>query len=120
MMMAKLCLCGFLSLVIALSMIAVERSQHWNPRDRPHAIPVADSSTRRITTQRYVLDASQSKFTAHALAGGLLWFKGHDHLIAIPDFNGEATLTPDTISPASLKITARAGSMVETNSVFTE
>jgi len=71
-------------------------------------------------SQRYRLDSSQSKFIAHALRGGLLWFKGHDHLVAIREFAGEAELTPDSISPASLEITAKAASMVETNSVFTD
>ena len=71
-------------------------------------------------SQRYRLDSSQSKFIAHALRGGLLWFKGHDHLVAIREFTGEAQLTPDSISPASLEITAKAASMVETNSVFTD
>jgi len=69
---------------------------------------------------RYQLDASQSKFIAHALAGGLLWFKGHDHLVAVREFTGEAQLTPGSITPASLEITAKTGSMVETSSVFTE
>ena len=71
-------------------------------------------------TLRYHLDASQSKFTAHALAGGLLWFKGHNHLIAVREFTGEAQLTPNSITPASLLITAKTASMVETSSVFTE
>ncbi|CAN5441444.1 hypothetical protein BH20ACI3_BH20ACI3_19460 [soil metagenome] len=71
-------------------------------------------------TVRYRLDASQSKFIAHALAGGLLWFKGHDHLIAVREFTGEAELTPNSITPASLAITAKTASMVETSSVFTE
>jgi polyisoprenoid-binding protein YceI len=71
-------------------------------------------------THVYRLDASESKFIAHAYAGGLLWFKGHDHLIAVRDFSGEAQLTPGTIMPASLKIVAKTGSMVETSSVFTE
>jgi polyisoprenoid-binding protein YceI len=71
-------------------------------------------------TIRYRLDASQSKFIAHALAGGLLWFKGHEHLVAVRDFTGEAQLTPDSITPASLEITAKTDSMVETSSVFTD
>ena len=71
-------------------------------------------------THRYRIDPSQSKFTAHALSGGLLWFKGHNHLIAVREFTGEARITPDSITPASLEITAKAGSMVETSSVFTE
>ena len=79
-----------------------------------------ESFPASAATQRYRLDASRSKFIAHALAGGLLWFKGHDHLIAVREFTGEAQLTPDSISPASLEITAKAGSMVETSGVFTE
>lgn len=82
------------------------------PDSNPGLIPAA--------THRYRLDASQSKFTAHALAGGLLWFKGHNHLIAIRDFTGEAQLTFGSITPASLQITAKAASMVETSDDFTE
>jgi polyisoprenoid-binding protein YceI len=78
------------------------------------------SNTIPAATHRYRLDASQSNFTAHALSGGLLWFKGHNHLIAVREFTGEARITPDSITPASLEITAKAGSMVETSSVFTE
>jgi polyisoprenoid-binding protein YceI len=77
-------------------------------------------TTRSPTALRYQLDASQSKFIAHALAGGLLWFKGHDHVVAVRDFTGEAQLTPNSITPASLLITAKTASMVETSSVFTE
>jgi len=70
--------------------------------------------------QRYTLDASQSKFIAHAMAGGLFWFKGHDHLVAVREFTGEARLDPDSIASSSLQINAKAGSMIETSSVFTE
>ena len=70
--------------------------------------------------QRFRLDAAQSKFIAHAMAGGLLWFKGHDHLVAVKEFNGEAQLTADQINPASLEINAKAASMVETSNVFTD
>ena len=72
------------------------------------------------TTRRYRLDASQSKFIAHALRGGLFWFKGHDHLVAVRDFTGEAQLSPDAIRASSLQITAKTDSMVETSSVFTD
>jgi polyisoprenoid-binding protein YceI len=69
---------------------------------------------------RYALDAAQSKFIAHALAGGLLWFKGHDHLVAVRDFTGEARLDPGSLAVSSLEITAKSGSMVETSGVFTD
>jgi polyisoprenoid-binding protein YceI len=74
----------------------------------------------RFAVVRYRLDASQSRFMVRAFSGGLLWFKGHDHLIAVRDFSGEAQLTPGAITPASLQITARADSLVETRDVFTE
>jgi polyisoprenoid-binding protein YceI len=76
--------------------------------------------TPDATTATYRLDAAQSKFIAHAMAGGLLWFKGHDHLVAVREFTGEAQLTPDSITPASLQIMAKAASMEETSGVFTE
>ena len=69
---------------------------------------------------RYRLDARRSKFMVRAFAGGLLWFKGHDHLIAVQDFDGEVRLTPQAISPASLEMTIRSNSLVETRDVFTE
>lgn len=72
------------------------------------------------STRTYVLDSSQSKFVARAFAGGLLWFKGKDHFVAVREFTGEAQLTPGSITPASLEITAKAASMVETRDVFTE
>ena len=73
-----------------------------------------------IAANSYRLDASQSKFIAHAMAGGLFWFKGHDHLVAVREFTGEARLDPDSLSASSLDITAKSESMVETSSVFTE
>jgi polyisoprenoid-binding protein YceI len=72
------------------------------------------------TSNRYRLDASQSTFIAHAHAGGLLWFKGHDHLVAVREFTGEAQLTPNSLNQSSLLITAKTASMVETSSDFTE
>ena len=73
-----------------------------------------------MSTQRFRLDAGQSKFIAHALRGGMLWFKGHEHLVAAREFFGEAQITPDKITPASLQLTVKTDSMVETSSVFTE
>jgi polyisoprenoid-binding protein YceI len=68
----------------------------------------------------YKLDAAQSKFIVRAFAGGVLWFKGHDHFVAARDFTGEARLTPGAVSPASLTLTVRADSLAETRDVFTE
>lgn len=79
----------------------------------------AASSLNSQRAVRYELDASRSKFMAEALAGGLLWFKGHNHLIAVRDFAGEAHLDPDSIPSATLLLTAKAASLEETSDVFT-
>jgi polyisoprenoid-binding protein YceI len=89
----------------AFEMTAPERA-----RSKAHSMAVA----------RYRLDASQSRFMVRAFSGGPLWFKGHDHFIAVRDFSGEAQLTPGAISPASLQMTIRADSLIETRDVFTE
>src|SRR5882762_5142657 len=80
-----------------------------------HVRGPAGSPPAPAASDRYRLDASQSAFVAHAHAGGLLWFKGHDHLVAVREFTGEAELTPESVTPASLQIIAKTGSMVETS-----
>ena len=70
----------------------------------------ADSATfiRRAPARQaaavYRLDPARSKFMIRAFAGGLLWFKGHDHFVQARDFAGEARLTPGSVSPASLAL----------------
>ncbi|HKU72680.1 MAG TPA: YceI family protein [Pyrinomonadaceae bacterium] len=71
-------------------------------------------------TVTYTLDASQSKFMAHANRSGLLWFKGHSHHLAASEFTGQVELTPDTITPASLRLVVKAASLHETGADFTE
>ena len=71
-------------------------------------------------TVTYNLDASQSKFMAHANRSGLLWFKGHSHHLAASEFTGEVQLTPDTITPASLHLVVKAASLHETGADFTD
>ena len=71
-------------------------------------------------TVTYNLDASQSKFMAHANRSGLLWFKGHSHHLQASDFSGRVELTPSTITPASLHLVVKAASLHETGADFTE
>src|SRR3954469_20958815 len=71
-------------------------------------------------TVTYNLDAGQSKFMAHANRSGLLWFKGHSHHLAASEFTGEVQLTPDTITPASLRLVVKAASLHETGADFTD
>lgn len=84
------------------------------------SVKIRALDTKPVAEGRYRLDASKSSFMVRAFSGGLLWFKGHDHFIAIRDFNGEITLAPDTILPASLQMTVKTSSLVETRDVFTE
>jgi polyisoprenoid-binding protein YceI len=69
---------------------------------------------------RYRIDAAKSTFMVHANRTGPLWFKGHSHRIAVRDFSGEASLTPNVLNPASLLMTVRAASLEETDPVFTQ
>jgi polyisoprenoid-binding protein YceI len=77
-------------------------------------------ATHSAQADRYRIDARQSTFTAHAHRGGLLWVLGHDHLLAIREFTGEAEATPGSLAPASLKLVVRADSLEETSPVFTD
>src|SRR5882672_3147676 len=122
----KLGLVGLATIIITvLSVSELGNASRWTKAREQSARVVSetsrrDSSPTGAATQRYRLDASQSKFIAHALAGGLLWFKGHDHLVAVREFTGEAQMTPDTLTPASLEITAKTALMEKTSSVVTE
>jgi len=110
-----------LAIILIMSLAAVSAGYfRRNSAPLKSAVTTKESTAHSFDLQRYRLDSSQSKFIAHAMAGGLLWFKGHDHLVAIREFSGEAQLTSDQITPASLEITAKTGSMVETSSVFTD
>jgi polyisoprenoid-binding protein YceI len=75
---------------------------------------------RPPVTVTYNLDPSQSKFMANANRSGLLWFKGHSHHLAASDFSGQVQITPDTITPASLRLVVKAASLHETGADFTE
>ena len=78
------------------------------------------SYTQANTTERYRLDSSQSKFIAHALRGGLFWFKGHEHLVAAREFSGEAQLNSVSLAASSLQLIVQTDSMAETSDAFTE
>jgi polyisoprenoid-binding protein YceI len=71
-------------------------------------------------TVTYTLDATRSKFMAHASRSGLLWFKGKSHHLAASDFSGQVGLTPQSITPASLRLVVKAASLHETGAEFTD
>jgi polyisoprenoid-binding protein YceI len=80
---------------------------------------LATTSNTGAAASRYVIRPDRSRFMAQVKSGGLLWFLGHSHHLAIRDFKGEAQLTPGDILPASLSIDIRAESIEETAANFT-
>jgi polyisoprenoid-binding protein YceI len=81
---------------------------------------VATTSATSPATVVYTLDHSRSKFMANADASGLFWFKGHGHHLDASDFTGQVELTPQSITPASLRLVVKAASLHETGAVFTD
>jgi polyisoprenoid-binding protein YceI len=86
-------------------------------RSSSHAVN-AEAAGR--ATSRYRIRPAESHFMVRAYSGGLLWFMGHGHHVAVRDFGGEADVTSGTLTPASLRMTVKAGSLEETGRVFTE
>ena len=83
-------------------------------------LKVIDPSVpRRDTLVRYQIIPGRSKFMVKASRGGLLWFKGHDHHIAVKDFDGRAELLLDVLEPSSLELNIRAASLEDTSDDFT-
>lgn len=67
---------------------------------------------QRAVTTRYVIDSALSRFTVQAFAGGLFSALGHNPVIAISDFSGEAHISTDlersslviTVNPSGLRV----------------
>jgi polyisoprenoid-binding protein YceI len=68
-------------------------------------------------TARYRLSAGESRFTVQAFAEGLFSSFGHDPIIAIRDFAGEAECAPDTLEAAKLRVTVKAASLAVAGNV---
>jgi len=83
------------------------------------AVTTVDAERASAPLVRFEIDSARSKFMVKTRRGGLLWFKGHEHHIAVGDFSGRAELTLDALNPASLEMTVRAASLEETSDVFT-
>ncbi|HEY0428391.1 MAG TPA: YceI family protein [Pyrinomonadaceae bacterium] len=82
-------------------------------------VPVKTGTLVNLPLAHYKIDSSQSKFMVHASRGGLAWFKGHSHEIAVREFGGDAELAMDLSNPATLEMSIRADSLEETSDVFT-
>ena len=102
-------------IIVSLLLVVVGVSLHAGIQ-----LVEAGRTTSKPTVERYRIDPGKSTFMVRAFAGGLLWFKGKDHFIAVRDFNGEATVTEGTIVPATLQMTIKSNSLVETRDIFTE
>jgi len=112
----------FFAIVVILAFAAVSVGYLNRSRNLSAGVSLqtAAAAPSHAEIRRYRLDAAQSKFIAQPMAGGLLWFKGHDHLVAVREFTGEAQLTRDQANGSSLEINAKAASMVESSTVFTD
>ncbi len=66
---------------------------------------------------RYVIDATVSRFTVKAFAGGLLSAFGHSPTIAIRDLEGEVVYNPAALEQSSLHLVVRADSLAVTDNV---
>ncbi len=64
---------------------------------------------------QYRLDAAASTFSVQAFAEGLFSAFGHDPVIGVKDFQGEAAFVPSTFENASLKLTVNANSLTVVN-----
>ena len=67
--------------------------------------------------EHYSFDPSRSTFTVHAFAEGLFSAFGHDPVVGIKDFQGEAEFVPGTFDNASLKLKVPTASLVVLNDV---
>src|SRR5689334_13844981 len=79
----------------------------------------AEQTDPAPVVERFRLDPARSTFICHANRAGLAYFKGHSHRVAVKDFEGEASMSLDSVEPASLTMTIRAASLEETDPVFT-
>ncbi|MGB8507507.1 MAG: YceI family protein, partial [Pyrinomonadaceae bacterium] len=66
---------------------------------------------------RYPIDAGRSRFTVQGSADGLLSMFGHDPVIAICGFGGDARFVPGTLESASLLMLVQADSLAVVNKV---
>ena len=69
---------------------------------------------------RYLIDASASRFQAQVGVGGLLSAFGHEHTIALREFSGDVFATAGALDRGSLRLTIQAASLAEVAPGFSE
>lgn len=73
--------------------------------------------SREDTAVRYTLDPSVSRFRAQAFASGLLATFGHNPIIVIRKFSGEARVDPQALEQSSLEFTVDTASFEIENDI---
>jgi polyisoprenoid-binding protein YceI len=73
--------------------------------------------TEEAAIADYLIEPGVSRFTARGFAGGLLSGLGHNPVIAIPDFAGDAHWDPGEPQQASLRLRIRAASLAVQNDI---
>lgn len=73
------------------------------------------SQTPEGATVRYQIDGKGNKFTVRAFAAGLLSAFGHNPTIAIPVFEGEASVNPAALEHSALHVVIHAASLAVTD-----
>lgn len=84
------------------------------------AAKTPNPTAEAVSSEHYRIDAARSRFTASVGVGGLLSAFGHSHTIAIRGFSGDVQLTPDSLEPASLRLTVKANTLAEVDNEFDE
>ena len=65
----------------------------------------------------YTIDPGISRFTVRAFASGMFSAFGHNPTLAVRDFEGEATFSPDAIDDSRLVLRIKAGSLSVTDKI---
>jgi polyisoprenoid-binding protein YceI len=71
-------------------------------------------------SEGYTIDPGASQFTARIGVEGFLKAFGHEHVVAIRDYSGEAQLASGSVEPASLQLTIKPDSLSETEKSFSD
>jgi len=68
-------------------------------------------------TLHYRLDPRESRLTVQAFASGMLSLFAHSPVLAIPEFDGELQIDPETGAEAALRVAVQANSVQVTGNV---
>jgi polyisoprenoid-binding protein YceI len=78
---------------------------------------ITPAITKEAAIAGYLIESGVSRFTVRGVASGLLSGLGHNPVVAIPDFAGDARWDPDAPQKASLRLKIRAASLTVQNDI---